>query len=115
MGKLIYGPDTLEVDFDDRVLAHLQVVFSAKLRRGESFFFNWFDTPAVGDGRSGLWISPSIPLYFSYDDAKAPALNRAWLEQMSIAASGNQGLLLTTEPGTDETVLSEDNDVKRKK
>ena len=36
MGKLTYD-STLTVDFDDRVLAHLQLVIGAKLRRAESF------------------------------------------------------------------------------
>ena len=35
MGKFIYE-GTVKVDFDDRLLAHLMVVISAKLRRGES-------------------------------------------------------------------------------
>ena len=53
MGKLTYD-STLTVDFDDRVLAHLQLVIGAKLRRAESFYFSWRDDPAVGDGRSAL-------------------------------------------------------------
>ena len=63
MGKLTYD-STLTVDFDDRVLAHLQLVIGAKLRRHESFYFSWRDDPAVGDGRSTLWLHPTIPLYF---------------------------------------------------
>jgi len=45
MGKLTYD-STLTVDFDDRVLAHLQLVIGAKLRRAESFYFSWRDDPA---------------------------------------------------------------------
>jgi hypothetical protein len=115
MGSLIYGSASIEVQFDDRVLAHLQVVMSAKLRRGESFFFSWFDTPAVGDGRSAVWIDSSIPLYFRYSGSRQPSLNKAWLEEMAISAGSNQGLVLTEEPGGHEGVHhSEDNSVKRK-
>ena len=56
MGALIYGSPSMEIQFDDRVLAHVQIVMSAKLRRGENFFFSWRDSPSVGDGRSAIWI-----------------------------------------------------------
>jgi hypothetical protein len=113
MGSLIYGSASIEVQFDDRVLAHLQVVMSAKLRRGESFFFSWFDTPAIGDGRSAVWIDSSIPLYFRYSGSRQPNLNKAWLEEMAISAGSNQGLVLTEEPNGDQ-VHASDNSVKRK-
>lgn len=113
MGSLIYGSASIEVRFDDRVLAHLQVVVSAKLRRNESFFFSWFDTIAVGDGRSAIWVDAAIPLYFKYSGSRAPVLNKAWLEEMAIAAGSNQGLILTEEPGTGASAHSEDNSVKR--
>ncbi|MDF1480097.1 ATP-dependent DNA ligase [Leifsonia sp. H3M29-4] len=113
MGSLIYGSASIEVQFDDRVLAHLQVVMSAKLRRGESFFFSWFDTPAIGDGRSAVWIDSSIPLYFRYSGSRQPNLNKAWLEEMAISAGSNQGLVLTEEPNGDQ-VHAGDNSVKRK-
>jgi len=114
VGSLIYGSASIEVKFEDRVLAHLQVVMSAKLRRGESFFFNWFDDPAVGDGRSAFWIDPGIPLYFRYSGSRQPTLNKAWLEEMAISAGSNQGLFLLEEPGAQGVVHSEDNSVKRK-
>ena len=99
MGSLIYGTSSIEVQFDDRVLAHLQVVFSAKLRRGESFFFSWSDDPMAGEGRSAAWIHPAIPVYFRYSGSRPPALNKAWLEDMAVAAGSNQGLVLQEEPG----------------
>lgn len=98
MGSLIYSTNSIEIQFDDRVLAHLQVVFSAKLRRGESFFFSWFDDPTVGDGRSAAWIHPAIPVYFRYSGSRPPVLNKVWLEDMAVAAGSNQGLVLQEEP-----------------
>ncbi|MCU1439833.1 MAG: ATP-dependent ligase [Rhodoglobus sp.] len=114
MGSLIYGTAAIEVKFEDRVLAHLQVVMSAKLRRGESFFFSWFDDPSVGDGRSAVWVDPAIPLYFRYSGSRPPTLNKLWLEELAIAAGSNQGLVLLEEPGADGVVRAEDNSVKRK-
>jgi hypothetical protein len=114
VGSLVYGSASIELKFEDRVLAHLQVVMSTKLRRGESFFFSWFDDPTVGDGRSSLWIDPAIPLYFRYEGSQQPALNKAWLEEMAISAGSNQGLVLLEEPGADGPVRSGDSSVKRK-
>ena len=42
MGKFIYD-SMVKVDFEGRLLAHLQLVIGAKLRRGESFHFTWKD------------------------------------------------------------------------
>jgi hypothetical protein len=95
MGALIYGSPSMEIQFDDRVLAHVQIVMSAKLRRGENFFFSWRDSPAVGDGRSAVWIDPSIPMYFRYSGSRHPEIDREWLEQMAIAAASTHGLDLT--------------------
>ncbi len=97
MGKLTYD-STLTVDFDDRVLAHLQLVIGAKLRRSESFLFSWRDDPGVGDGRSTLWLHPSIPLYFKYSGGRQPSVNRAWVDQLMTAANSPGGLHLVPEP-----------------
>jgi hypothetical protein len=100
MGSLIYGMGSIEIPLEDRVLAHLQVVFSAKLRRGESFFFSWVDDPSSGDGRCSAWIHPAVPVYFRYSGSRPPSLNKAWLEDMAIAAGSNQGLVLQEEPAS---------------
>ena len=97
MGKLLYGMSGVEIGFDDRVLAHLQVVIGAKLRRGENFYFSWRDDPNVGDGRSTIWLSDSIPLYFKYSGGKMPALNREWIETLVASSNSAQGLQLSAE------------------
>ncbi|WP_173922324.1 ATP-dependent DNA ligase [Agromyces sp. Marseille-P2726] len=97
MGKLTYD-STLTVDFDDRVLAHLQLVIGAKLRRSEAFFFSWRDDPGVGDGRSTLWLHPTIPLYFKFSGGRQPSVNRAWVDQLMNAANSPGGLHLVPEP-----------------
>lgn len=103
MGKLTYD-STLTVDFDDRVLAHLQLVIGAKLRRGESFFFSWRDEQSVGDGRSSLWLHPTVPLYFKYAGGRPPAINRAWIDALMATANSPMGLHLVAEPaGSDNS------------
>jgi hypothetical protein len=101
LGKLLYGNSEFEVEFDDRLLAHLQVVIGAKLRRHEGFFFSWRDDPALGDGRSSIWIETSIPLYFRFASAERHQLNREWIEQLTHSANQTLGMFLTAEPGQD--------------
>ena len=96
---MLYG-QTIEVSFDDRVLAHLQLVIGLKLRRDESFFFSWRDEQSVGDGRSVIWLDPSIPLVFRYAGGRMPKISREWLEALTISSNSAQGLQLTEEVGT---------------
>ena len=48
MGTLRYEME--EFSFDDRVLAHVQIVISTKLRRGENFFLT------CGDGTPDIFV-----------------------------------------------------------
>lgn len=98
MGKILYGDSGTEVVFDDRAMAHLQLVIGAKLRRGEGFFFSWKDDPSVGDGRSSIWLSSAIPLYFRYSGSKPITINREWLEALTLSANSTTGLQFTAEP-----------------
>jgi hypothetical protein len=97
MGTLFYGSSRLKIAFDDRVLAHLQIVIVSKLRRGESFALNWRDDPKIGDGRSAIWIAPSIELHFKYSGGHYPDINREWIESLSLSAASATGLQLHDE------------------
>lgn len=97
MGQLIYGATTYFLD--DRVLAHLQVVVSMKLRRGENFFVSWRSSLAEGSGRQSVWIDNGLHLGFHYDGARIPTVNREWAEEMAASAHTNFGLQLTNESG----------------
>lgn len=98
MGKLIYGNSNREYEFDDRVLAHLQIVFQSKLRHRDNFFFSWARTNERGGGRVSLWIDTSIPLAFEYLGGRRPTLNRSWLELLMSSAATVGGLELSSEP-----------------
>ena len=95
MGTLSY--DRVVVEFDDRILTHLQVVIVQKLRRGESFLFSWRNAIEVGDGRSSAWMHPAIPLYFKFTGGHAPTLNPDWIAQLTRSANSSQGLIATSE------------------
>lgn len=97
MGTLTY--DGTAVEFEDRVLTHLQIVIVNRLRRREGFLMSWIDSPAVGDGRSAIWIDPSIPLYFRFDGSRIPHINEAWLQRLGESAAGSTGLIVTGEDG----------------
>ena len=98
---MVYGDSGREIEFDDRVLAHLQIVIGTKLRRHESFFFSWKDDPVVGNGRSSIWIAPSIPLFFKFATLGRPAINREWLQELTVSSNNAQGLFLSNEPGAE--------------
>ncbi|ROQ37238.1 hypothetical protein EDF46_2694 [Frondihabitans sp. PhB188] len=97
MGKFAYDR-ALSVDFDDRTLAHLQIVISIKLRRGEAFHFSWKDDQSIGDGRTSIWLHPSIPLVYKYYGSKTPAINPAWIHALEMSANTNAGLHIVPEP-----------------
>jgi hypothetical protein len=97
MGTLFYGTGRLAISFEDRVLAHLQVVVSAKLRRHESFMLNWRDDESVGGGRSSVWIGPQNDLHFKYSGNQLPKINPAWIEALLVSASSSLGLQLRDE------------------
>lgn len=97
MGTLIY--DTrIRVDFDDRVLAHLQLAMTSKLRRGESFTLNWRDDQAVGDGRTSIWVHPAISIVFKYHGSRSPTVNPRWVEALVASGSSASGMHISPEP-----------------
>lgn len=97
MGRLVYD-STLEADFDDRLLEHLQAVMAAKLSKGEAFFFSWKDSTDVGDGRTSIWIHPAIPLRFKYHGGRSPRMNAEWVRQLLRDSHTSAGLRVSPEP-----------------
>lgn len=97
MGTLTYD-SKLTATFDDRILAHLQIVIWAKVRRGESFSFTWTEPARNGYGRTSIWISPSISLTFEYFGGKQPLINRGWVNALSKSANSPGGLTMVPEP-----------------
>jgi hypothetical protein len=102
MGRFIYDTVANAVDIDDRTLAHLRIVVMNKLRRSESFMFD----VEVGDGsgRRSFWMHPSVPIQFHFYGSRQPRINRVWVEDLMLAASGPNGLAITPEPSEDAHV-----------
>jgi len=96
MATLHYGGDD-PIHIDDRALAHLKVVIATKLRRNESFTLSWQHPDDEPGGRSTIWLHPSIPLRFTFDEAEAPQLNLQWIEDLMHSANSSGGIQLVDE------------------
>ncbi|BDI22627.1 ATP-dependent DNA ligase [Herbiconiux sp. L3-i23] len=97
MGSLSY--DGTVIAFDDRLLAHLQIVIVQQFRRRESFVMSWLDALSVGDGRSSIWLHPDGDVFFKFDGSRAPSINKAWLDALTVSARSSHGLVVTQENG----------------
>lgn len=97
MGRMVYDGNSV-LAIDDRTLSHLQVVIGNKLRRSETFLFTWLHPEEGEVARTVVWMHPDMALQFQYADRAAPALNRTWLEELSIAANSSAGLKPMPEP-----------------
>jgi hypothetical protein len=97
MGTLTYDSE-FTVDFDDRLLAHLQIVIGTKLRRGESCLLSRQVDARNCDGRTAIWLHPSISLIYKYYGGRMPRVNRLWIDQLASTANSTSGLQVVPEP-----------------
>lgn len=97
VGTLYYGDSGTPIGIEDRALAHLKVAITTKLRRGESFTLSWQHADDQPRGRSTLWLHPSIPLRFVFDEPVAPELSRQWIEDLMRSANSTGGVRLVAE------------------
>lgn len=97
MGTVYYGGSATPIYIEDRALAHLKIVIATKLRRGESFTVSWDHPDGQEPGRTTLWLHPSIPLRFVFDEAGSPKLSREWIEELANSANTSGGILLVSE------------------
>lgn len=97
MGSLFYGDAREPIFIEDRALAHLKVVIATKLRRNESFTLSWRHPEGLGPGRSTIWLHPSIPLRFVFEEPEPPPLSRTWIEDLAHSANSSGGIALVDE------------------
>ena len=97
MGTIYYGGTATPIHVEDRALAHLKVVIATKLRRNESFTVSWRHLDDAPRGRSTIWIHPSIPLRFVFDDPEPAQLSREWIEDLANSANSSGGIMLVDE------------------
>jgi len=94
---IYYGGSDYPIHIDDRILAHLKVVITTKLRRGESLVVSWPHPEDQPPGRSAIWLNPAVPLRFESDALEQPELSRQLLSDLANAANSSGGIQLTAE------------------
>jgi hypothetical protein len=97
VGTIFYGGSATPIHIEDRALAHLKVVIATKLRRSESFTVSWRHPDDQQAGRSTIWLHPSIPLRFVFDDPEPAELSRQWIEDLAQSANSSGGIMLVAE------------------
>ncbi len=97
MGTIYYGGSDTPIHIEDRALAHLKVVIVTKLRRNETFTLSWQHPDDEPRGRSTIWLHPSIPLRFVFDDPEPTELSREWISDLANSVSSTGGIVLVAE------------------
>jgi len=95
VGTLFYGSSRLPIRIDDRILAHLKAVVTAKMRRGEGFLISWTDSAEVGHGRSSVWVHPNCDMHYKFDGGTPPKLDSALLDEMNVESIQARGIELS--------------------
>ncbi|WP_136051886.1 DUF7882 family protein [Microbacterium sp. K36] len=99
MGRFIYE-GSAKIEVEDRPLRHLQLVMTAKLRRGEPFPYTWKEDASIGGGRITVWIHAGSSMVFKYVGSRQPEVNRAWVDALAYTANSPSGLYLVPEPAS---------------
>jgi hypothetical protein len=97
MGTLKY--DDVSVDFDDRLLAHLEIVIVQKLRRQEAFLMTWQHSDGIEGGRSGIWLHAGSSLMFRFDGKDKVLVDHEWLAALMVSANSPMGLVVSGDDG----------------
>jgi hypothetical protein len=102
MGTFRY--DTVMVEMDDRLLAHLQLVIVRKVSRGESFLVSWRGGDSTGRGRTAVWIHPTQSLAFQFARDEDIEINQEWLDALMRSANTDRGLIVSREEDAPPTL-----------
>jgi hypothetical protein len=97
VGTIFYGGSATPIHIEDRAMAHLKVVIATKLRRSESFTVTWTHPHDQAPGRTTIWLHPSIPLRFVFDDPEPAELNLDWIQELAQSANSSGGITLVAE------------------
>ena len=92
MGTLFYGAARTPIRIDDRILAHLKLVATSKLRRNEPFLLSWHDANDVGGGRSSIWLHANCDLHYKFDGGTPAAIDQELIEKLSVEANAARGI-----------------------
>src|SRR5690554_5217114 len=106
MGKLIIST-VMELEIEDRTLAHVREIVLSKLGKQESFLINWHPTQAINNfQRFSFWLNPGIPLQFIFYGSKEPELNQRWLDALEETCHSIRGLEILEEKQVEDFLAS---------
>jgi hypothetical protein len=94
MGTLYYGAARTPITVDDRLLAHLKIVATSKLRRNEPFLVSWDEPAENGSGRGSVFIHATCDLIYRFDGSRTAELDQELLETMATESMSNRGLVI---------------------
>jgi hypothetical protein len=97
MGTLKY--DGTSVEFDDLLLAHVQIVVIQKLRRQESFQLTWREPEAIGGGHTAIWLHPVCAITFHFTSSDKLTIDKKWLHELMESANSPRGMYVTDADG----------------
>jgi len=97
VGTIYYGGSASPIHIEDRALAHLKVVITTKLRRGESLMVTWPHPEDQSQGVSAIWLNPAVPLRFEFGNPDQPELSREYLVALANSANAAGGIRLRAE------------------
>jgi hypothetical protein len=97
MGTLKY--DGTSVEFDDLMLAHVQIVVIQKLRRQESFQLTWREPEAIGGGHTAIWLHPVSDITFHFTKSDKLTIDKNWLQSLMESANSPRGMFVTGADG----------------
>jgi hypothetical protein len=97
MGSMTY--DGVSTRFDDRLLAHLQIVMVQSLRQHRSFLMSWLNALDLGDGRTSIWVHQNASIRFAFDGGRWPSIDKDWIDALTASAASPRGLIVMDEKG----------------
>ena len=93
MGTLFFGSARTPLLIDDRLLAHLEIVITSKLRRNEGLLLSWIQPAGDLQRRGTCWITSSTELLYMFDSGDV-AIDRDELERLSVESNSSRGVHL---------------------
>jgi hypothetical protein len=94
LGTLYFGSTRTPLHLGDRLLAHLEIVITSKLRRGEGLLLSWVQPAEATHRRGTCWITSATELLYLYESADALAIDRDELERLSVESNSSRGIQL---------------------
>ncbi len=96
MAQLVYASGSHRFDTTNDILLHLQLAIQERFKRGEGFIFGY--ATVVGPvARVYVWLHPTIPLQFVYDDGDPVKFDVDRVEQYLQASYNRFGFTFTAD------------------